>query len=325
MKSTSIRRAAALPHCRYCGRPGTATRHLGRRRRRAMFICERCTWASTLLYNRDGTRTMVFLEEQYNQQIADVGVACFRKHIFLLHSRWSRYCDFCERVGRDVGLVLVGNRRICLRCVIDLYKQMRRVESREAAAFPGVPARDYGFLTNEDFVRPGRLLRPCTDYRIIDGYVDRCDLTFARAIDDGLCLNCLHGPGGLRIVFTIGSRPSPISDESWDVAATPSVNTPVYDLPAGCCFCRQKKSIVAGLGVSERTGATICYECLLMGHDAFRTDGATTRRGERELRRSPVRWVDADTYRPHKSNACEGVRLARIALPQKRRRPFIRL
>jgi hypothetical protein len=103
MKSTSIRRAAALPHCRYCGRPGTATRHLGRRRRRAMFICERCTWASTLLYNRDGTRTMVFLEEQYNQQIADVGVACFRKHIFLLHSRWSRYCDFCERVGRDAG------------------------------------------------------------------------------------------------------------------------------------------------------------------------------------------------------------------------------
>lgn len=314
----------SFSQCHYCHRRGVPARGLARQRRQAMFMCERCVYVSGLLYNADGTRTNVFLEDEYAPLVAAVQNSRFRKRVASLRVRWSKYCDFCELVGRHEELTLRGDRRICARCNNDIYRQMRRAERRNVASFPGVTVRDYGFLADESFVQPGRSPWSYIDYRIVDGYIDRCASTFFRKMADGLDVDFLHGADGLRITFTIGSRRSPLSGESRDVVATPPAGVPVHDLPVRCCFCRQQQSLVPGLGVSKRTGAIICYECLLMGHDAFRADGAIARRRERENRRSPVRWVDADTYRPQRSNACEGVRLTRIALPQKHRMPHVR-
>jgi hypothetical protein len=292
--------------CRYCGCRGTIARGLARHHRGC--ICWYCARAGVALYDSYGQRTNVHLGDERISLTESMKDRGFRRSIRLLSGRWNRYCNFCELPERNEKFVLVGKRQICLRCINDVYRQMRRHEDNAGVNSPAIGLLEDPSYSNVMY-QPG--MRPMTG----PTPTERCAVSFHRIIGDSSYRLLLHGTDGLRIGIVIGSPEAPFQLGNFDIAATPPRGATTHALPVPCCFCSQSQSMVPGLGVG-RSGNVICYECIVLGYDAFREDGSTNRRREREPRRSPVQWANTSEPRLPRFDTCRLVSLARIALPR---------
>ena len=116
-------------------------------------------------------------------------------------------------------------------------------------------------------------------------------MTFRRVLSGRMNLFYGHGLNGLRFRFLSDVVDAAMSIPTENVVGEPPPDVTTFNLSGACWFCSAVRSRVPDLGIGTRSGAIICYECVAMGYDAFRYDGADVRRGERPPRRSPVRWV----------------------------------
>jgi hypothetical protein len=266
-------------------------------------LCVRCFWvASSAIEESISGLIYVSGAEEPETRLR---LAPVRGEIIRQYSYWSRFCGLCERLERRECFVLRRVDSVCLRCIIDLYRQLS-LHIQSDGARPPIVIRDYSILSGGSFEDKETF--------VTDEFFDQCELTFRRKLrHQALCLDYGHGPSGLRIRYSNATSLLASSSLGRHQVAEPPPGAPAYDLAGPCSYCHATRSLMPWLGVSRASAHAICYECVVVGHDAFREDGSHVLRSERPPSRSPVHWLPAGRSRRRQPPE---LTLAPIAIPR---------